>query len=187
MSEEKKEILGELNISPLSISDANFDDASVPTENEEENFRLKMILDENEILKHQLEETRKMCKLNYDALHMLIDICKKKNFDPFEGEHWPFKKPVKDMTRDELVARNKEASERIAKTRGVDSKDKTPMPSYDVVEKKYLKETPTLTVEMENMLNALELQPAPAPVKTNPFDLKIVFASCKNPIDPDDL
>jgi hypothetical protein len=163
MSEEN------LNIDPMDISDSELD----PTDPHE---RLISIYNRkiNELTVKLLEVTAEN-QLNHNSLHALIKICKERGFDPFPGEDFPFKKPVKELSREELIAKNKAAAERIEKTRGVDSEDKQPMPSAHVLEMKYATETPTLSDSMEKMLRNIQ------PVSQ---EREIVYASCKEPHDP---
>jgi hypothetical protein len=147
-----------------------------------EEFKIVTLEAENIELKQLLEEKTKESELNRDALHMLIGICKEKGFDPFPGEDFPFKKAVKDLSRVELIAKNKVAAEHIQKTRGVDSKEKIQMPPAHVLEAKYTTETPTLDESMEELLKKL---PPPEPSQTvHPFERKVIFASSEDPYDP---
>ncbi len=82
-------------------------------------------------LKEDLKIAQQEAKLNFDALHELMRICKSRGFDPFEGESLPLKIKPCDMTREQLLERNKEATARVVKTRHVTTSGQIPMPTLE--------------------------------------------------------
>lgn len=89
----------------------------------------------------RLEEELRLAKeeayRNWSGLKLLMSICKERGFDPFEGESLPIVTPLKDMTREALAERNREATQRIESTRHADSKDKIPQPTPEQMEALY--------------------------------------------------
>lgn len=170
------------------MSILNGDDGYIPDcamgRNEPELSPLEELEIKNAALEEALAEANKRSELNYGALQLLIKICRENKFDPFPGEDFPFKKSIKDLSREELTAKNEAAAVRIAETRGVDSKDKTPQPQFHVIEQKYATETPTFSESMEELLTKLEVQAIPDPQIVAPFERKIIRASSSDPYDP---
>ena len=118
-------------------------------------------------LEQELAEAKVAAKLNWDALRELMRICKERSFDPFPGENLEPRKPPSEMTRDELIARNAEATVRIEKNKRAPAVDKIPMPTYEE-EMKLYQEDPQIK-SLTNLMETMRKVP-PEPIKKSLVD-----------------
>ena len=119
-----------------------------------------------------------------EALKTIMALCKQKGFDPFGETADPLAKPISALTREELKARNDEATVRIAKTRHVTSPDQIPMPTAEEQAKLY-KENDSVNLILDLMAKSKEQEKARIAAKTpkKPW-WKMIFASSHDPYDP---
>jgi hypothetical protein len=119
-----------------------------------------------------------------EALKTIMALCNQKGFDPFGEGSKPLPRRATDLSREELVARNEEATARIEKTRSVDSKDKIPMPTYEEQAKLY-KENPNVTLFME-LMEKSKMTESERIAKKEPKRpwWKFIFGSSSKPHDP---
>lgn len=75
--------------------------------------------------------------LHYEALTLLVSICKERGFDPFPGESMPLQKPINAMTPQEIILRNEEAHLRAMNIGRASSKDKIKAPTQDQLDEMY--------------------------------------------------
>lgn len=108
------EVLEDISVSPASISDMEFEDDFLDHETNEEKIRR---------LEEEVSQAQAAALLNFEALRLLINVCKDRGFEPFPGESMPLSKPIFDMTPQELILRNNEATVRIEACKRVNNKE----------------------------------------------------------------
>lgn len=87
-------------------------------------------------LEGELANAERAALMHFESLRLLMSICKERGFEPFPGESMPLTKPISEMTTDELMARNKEASARVVNRR-VNSAEKLAPPTPEQMEAMY--------------------------------------------------
>jgi hypothetical protein len=112
------------------------------------------------LMEEERDTAIEAARQNYEALKELVNICKRRGFDPFEGESAPLSKPLALLTREELIARNEEVTQRINYNRRATSNDKIPMPTPQEqidMYKKQLEENQSSPM-IQLILSAMEAQ-----------------------------
>jgi hypothetical protein len=89
-------------------------------------------------LEEEVAQAQAAAMLNFESLLLLINICKERGFEPFPGESMPLTKPVCNMTVEELIARNKEATARVEATRRANNLQKLKPPTQDQIDEMYM-------------------------------------------------
>jgi hypothetical protein len=140
------------------------------------------------LLTQERDYYREESEKDRDALKTIVALCKNKNFDPFGETSQPLTKPVALMSREELVARNKEATASIEKNRHVTSPDQIPMPTYEEESKLYQQSAEKSTyvgaiLELMEKSKAEEKARIEAKRPKAPW-WKTIFASSRDPYDP---
>jgi hypothetical protein len=93
-------------------------------------------------------------KENWAALVELVALCKEHKFEPYLLKYAPFKNP-KEMTKEELISANDEATTRIQSNRHAKSLDAIPMPSMEEREKLANEQMERGNEDLLNFLKAL--------------------------------
>ena len=133
-------------------------------------------------LTNELKEAKEEAEANWFALKYLMSICKSRGFDPFANESKPLQVHPSYMKKEDVVARNVEATKRLEGKHHVASTDKITMPNYSQMEGIY-KEDPKMTEVLDFIEKVRHIQSIPDKKESW---WKIIFASCKNPVDPDE-